>query len=373
MRDDWCEAAPCGLVRTAEDGTIARANPTFCRWVGRTADELVDTLRFQDLLTMGGRIFHQTHWVPLLRMQGSVAEVKLEIVHRDGTKIPMVVNAVRHEVQGTMRHELAAFVARDRDRYEKELVRSREQIEKLFLDQQRLHEEAEDRALFAEQMVAIVSHDLRNPLSAVTMGAGILEMGATEAQLKVVFRIKRAAARASDLISELLDFTAARTGAGIAIELGPLDLHFTVGDVVDELRLAHPDQSIAHDRNSVGESVADDARVAQVVGNLVSNAKAYGEAGRTITVTSRGGAQPTVSVHNWGPPIPPEKLPGLFEPMTRGTLAGARSRSVGLGLYIVREIAKAHRGTAQVESTDSGGTTFTVTFAPAPPPAEARV
>ena len=119
---------------------------------------------------MGGRIFHQTHWAPLLRIQGSVSEVKLEIVHRDGSKLPMVVNAVRRDVEGTMRHDLAAFMARDRDRYERELIKSRKELENLVAETQELHAEAKDRALFAEQMVGIVSHDLRNPLSVIGVG-----------------------------------------------------------------------------------------------------------------------------------------------------------------------------------------------------------
>src|SRR5688572_29952874 len=141
-RDD---SAACGLLQTSDDGTIIRVNRRFCEWVGRSASELVG-VRFQDLLTMGGRIFHQTHWAPLLRMQQSISEVKLDVVHRDGTSVPMVLNAFRHEEEGgVMVHELAAFVARDRDKYERELVLSRKRLEEL-------HEEAKDRALFAEQM-----------------------------------------------------------------------------------------------------------------------------------------------------------------------------------------------------------------------------
>jgi phosphoserine phosphatase RsbU/P len=344
---------------------ILRANRTFCVWVGRTEDELAQRERFQDLLTMGGRIFHQTHWAPLLRMQGSVSEVKFEVLHRDGSKLPMVVNAVRREIDGKPRHELAVFVARDRDRYEQELVKSRKKLEELVAETQQLHAEAKDRALFAEQMIGIVSHDLRNPLSAVGMGAGILEQDATEAQLPIVHRIRRATARAVQLINELLDFTAARIGTGIAITPGPFDLHVSVADTMEELRLAHPGRTLVQVREGDGACVADDQRVAQVVGNLVSNATVYGERDRDITVTTRGGEQPTLIVHNWGPQIPSEKLASLFEPMTRGTQAASKARSVGLGLYIVREIARAHGGAARVVSTQDAGTTFTVTFAPA--------
>jgi phosphoserine phosphatase RsbU/P len=356
LSEDWFQVAPCGLLRTAEDGMILRVNPMFCTWAGRSAEELVERLRFQELLSMGGRIFHQTHWAPLLRIQGSVSEVKLEIVHPDGSKIPMVINAVRRDVEGKTRHDLAVFVARDRDRYEQELVKSRKRLEEL-------HSEAKDRALFAEQMIGIVSHDLRSPLATISMGAEMLEESASAPQLRLVNRVKRATSRAVELIGELLDFTAARVGSGVSITAKQIDLHTSVADTLEDLRLAHPAHALVHVREGEGACLADEARVAQVVGNLVSNATVYGEREREITVTTGGGAHPTVSVHNWGAPIPAEQLSVLFEPMTRGTSASNTTRSVGLGLFIVREIARAHGGAAKVVSSPNSGTTFTVTFA----------
>src|SRR5271154_4734262 len=92
---DAFEHAPCGLLTTTIDGTIVRVNATFCRWTGFEAQALLDQRRIQDLLTIGGKVFHQTHWAPLLQMQRSVAEVKLEFRHRDGHMVPMLINAVR--------------------------------------------------------------------------------------------------------------------------------------------------------------------------------------------------------------------------------------------------------------------------------------
>lgn len=85
---DLYEGAPCGLMVTALDGTILKVNGTFCGWVGIGQDELIGIKRLQDLFTMGGKIFHQTHWAPTLQMQGSLAEVKFEVRHRDGRKSP---------------------------------------------------------------------------------------------------------------------------------------------------------------------------------------------------------------------------------------------------------------------------------------------
>ena len=161
------EEAACGLLQTDASGLVLRVNRTFCNWVGYAAGELVGRRKVQDLLTVGGRIFHQTHWAPLLQMQGSISEVKLAVVHRDGQSIPMLMNAIRRERDGSPVHEIATFVVRDRDKYERELLQSRKQLEVLVAEASRLHADAKDRALFAEQMVGIVSHDLRNPLSSI--------------------------------------------------------------------------------------------------------------------------------------------------------------------------------------------------------------
>ncbi|HAL67510.1 MAG TPA: PAS domain-containing sensor histidine kinase, partial [Pseudomonas sp.] len=115
------EGAPCGLVVTTETGMIVKANQTFCKWLGYAPQDLTQC-RFQDLLTMGGRIFHQTHWAPLMKMQGSVAEVKLEVRHRTGHVITMLLNGVRRQYAHGVFHELALFGTIERDRYERELL-----------------------------------------------------------------------------------------------------------------------------------------------------------------------------------------------------------------------------------------------------------
>ena len=355
------DAAPCGLLRTDAQGLVLRANETFCRWVGHAEQELVDRRTLQDLLTVGGRIFHQTHWAPLLQMQGSVSEVKLEIVHRGGTTIPMVMNAIRRAENGRIVHDVSSYVARDRDKYERELVSSRKRLEVLVSETERLHEQAKVRATFAEQMMGIVSHDLRNPLSTVQLGAGVLSQdGLTTEQSRTVERIVRAADRAQRLIADLLDFTRARLGEGLVVERKPVDVHALVSDAVDELALAFPQRTLRCVASGEGSAELDADRIAQLVGNLVANAIAYGDPKEAVVVMSSiDGPLCLVAVHNGGPPIPTDLLPSLFTPMTRGTSEGSSARSVGLGLFIVSEIARAHGGTVHVVSSAGRGTTFT--------------
>jgi sigma-B regulation protein RsbU (phosphoserine phosphatase) len=274
------------------------------------------------------------------------------------------LSSPRVDEGGVVLHEIGAFVARDRDRYEHELVLSRKRLEELVAEATRLRDDAKDRALFAEQMIGIVSHDLRNPLSSILMASALLGAGELSVrEQRFVSQISRATERANRLIADLLDFTQARLGGGLSVTLEPIDLHAAVADSLEELRLAHPSRALLHVRSGEGPCTADAGRLEQIVGNLVSNAVVYGQSGGPITVTSR--VEPTsssISVHNAGAPITPATLATLFRPMTRGVTAGSKSRSVGLGLFIVREIAKRHGGDASVTSTAEGGTTFTASF-----------
>jgi len=358
----WLEAAPCGLMCTASDGMFVLANRTFCDWIGRSADELIGVCRFQDLLTMGGRIFHHTHWHPLLQMQGSISEVKLDLLHRDGSVIPMVLNARRREHSGAVFHDLAAYVARDRDKYERELILSRKRLELLVAEANRHQSEAKDRALFAEQMVGIVSHDLRNPLSAVAMATALLARSdLTASQRRTLTRISRSTDRANRLIADLLDFTQARLGSGLTVSRDNVDLHAMTSEAVDELSHVYAGRALRHERAGDGSCSADANRLAQLIGNLVSNAMAYGNPTRPVTILSRVDEHSfTLAVHNEGTPIPEEVRARIFDPMRRGANVAAAGRSVGLGLFIVREIARAHGGRAEVQSTAEEGTTFRV-------------
>ena len=127
--EDLFEHAPCGYLSTLPDGTIARVNRTFEEWTGLPREQLVGKRRFQDLLSPGARIYHETHYAPLLRMQGLVREIAVEIVRADGTRLPALINSVLHvdERGDPRRVRTTVFDATDRRRYEDELLRARRQ------------------------------------------------------------------------------------------------------------------------------------------------------------------------------------------------------------------------------------------------------
>ena len=127
--DALFEHAACGLIVTDANGRIERVNATFCGWLGYSAAELAGTKHIQDLLSAGGKVFYQTHWAPLLHMQGSVAEVKLDMIHRDGRMVPMLLNAVRRRHGSVSYLEVAVLIVADRHKYEQELLLARRNAE----------------------------------------------------------------------------------------------------------------------------------------------------------------------------------------------------------------------------------------------------
>jgi sigma-B regulation protein RsbU (phosphoserine phosphatase) len=130
--DDLYENAPCGNLSTLLDGTIAKINTTLLTWLGYTRDEVVGRRRFSDLLTVGGKIYHETHYAPLLAMQGEVAGVALDLKAKSGTRIPVLVTSIVKTGDGgePLLIRTVVFDARDRRSYEQELLRARQTAER---------------------------------------------------------------------------------------------------------------------------------------------------------------------------------------------------------------------------------------------------
>jgi PAS domain S-box-containing protein len=126
--EELFENAPCGYVATTPEGTLIRVNETFLRWTGYRREDLVGVKRFQDLLSVGGRIYHETHYAPLLQMQGSVREIAVEIVTAGGERLPVLVNSVlvRDESGAPRAIRTTVLDATERQVYERELLAARD-------------------------------------------------------------------------------------------------------------------------------------------------------------------------------------------------------------------------------------------------------
>lgn len=220
--------------------------------------------------------------------------------------------------------------------------------------------------------LAILGHDLRNPLGTVVSGSSFL-MQAVDLPPKYILvatRMFNSGKRMSKLINDLIDFTRTHLGPGIPIRVKQSSLVALCEEVVNEARTFHPERSINLQVPGKLDAIFDEGRLAQALSNLIGNAIQYGGADLPVRVRlASDGDHVSISVNNRGETIPPEKMASIFDPMVRIASHASHMEqdytertSLGIGLYIAREIIHAHEGRIHVTSNVEEGTTFTVTM-----------
>ena len=407
--DALYEHAPCGLLVTGPEGTIRRVNATFCGWTGFEPEALVGQRKLQDMLNMGGRIFHQTHWTPLLQMQGSVAEVKLDIIHRDGHAIPMVMNATRRGSGVHLCHEIALFVARDRQKYEHELLlarkraeeltekekhaqqllvlaqaevsrqhvrdmtaRLRQEQEMLFLNEQ-LDDRVKQRTELLEKanvelrgFAHSLAHDLRGPMTTIGGFSGKLEKMLGDAGDE---RIKHLARRIRLAANQMADYTDALLAlAGLSqVELlvTDVDLSALACSVLANLQERNPQRAV---RLTVQENlhVRGDARLLRLmIGHLLDNAWKFTSprevAEISFTADENVQGEMCYCVRDNGVGFNPLYAGRLFCSFQR-LHSPAEFPGMGVGLANVAQVVSRHEGRIWAESAEGQGAAFFFTY-----------
>ena len=243
-----------------------------------------------------------------------------------------------------------------------DMIRFNEAIDQVLGEGAITYTEEVDRS--RELFLGILGHDLRNPLTAISGLAELQLRGTTtERHTQFASQILVSSRRMSHMINDLLELARVRLGAGITIQPAPTCLRRICGSVVEEMQAVFPKRmfQLKGDDELLGEW--DENRLCQLVSNLLGNAVQHGADNTPVTVTAkRTGDGVEVSVHNEGTPIPPDKMPRLFDSFYRldNREADTGSSSLGLGLYICKEIVVAHGGTIDVRSSANEGTTFIV-------------
>jgi len=211
----------------------------------------------------------------------------------------------------------------------------------------------QETALLREQFIAVLGHDLRNPLASIGAGSNLLRKYAQDPKaLSILKLMEESTSRATGLVDDLLDLARGRLGGGLLLEFKRCDLAPILGVVISELQATWPDRRIVANIDLPGQVLCDQGRMAQVLSNLIANALTHGTTDQDIRVDARIEAQTVVlAVSNGGRPIPPKELSSLFQPFFRGR-AQPSQNGLGLGLYIVSEIAKAHGAQIAVTSTE---------------------
>lgn len=217
------------------------------------------------------------------------------------------------------------------------------------------------RSLF----LGVLGHDLRTPLSTVVACATVLHHRHPEDSREYGL-ILRSAERMRDLVDVVFAYTRSSLGSAMRLELAPVDLIEVSRHCIRELSIANPGREVSLSFTGDTKGEWDSGRLAQLISNLVGNALKYGAQDKPVTVTLNGDdpLEVTLQVHNFGPPIQPDRIHDIFEPLVRGGTPAGPARSVGadlgLGLYIARDVASAHCGSISAASAEGTGTSFDV-------------
>lgn len=299
-----------------------------------------------------------------LGLPDSEGVASVQELHRAAPRIPVVVLSGQRDVSvalEAMRHGAQDYILKSAATADA-LARAA----KLAVERKRLQD--------TEQMlVGVVSHDLRGPLHTIQLACDILLATAEPHQVAALQRGQRAAKRATSLVNDLLDATRARLAGILPLEVSTVDIAKIIEHVVDEYRALHPARVFDVDVSGATSAIADGKRLTQVVGNLLGNAIQHSPSSSKVAVSVRGRESSiALAIENAGKPIPPELRARIFEPLERAEAAKSEpTHSIGLGLFIVREIVRAHGGTIDVTSSDNGVTRFSVSLPSRPPTLDA--
>lgn len=251
-----------------------------------------------------------------------------------------------------------------------DVTRFNEAIDQALAESLRSFVSEVDRA--RNLFMGVLGHDLRTPLSTISMCSSILKLRRPEDGREVEM-IQRSSERMRTLVDVVLSYTRRSLGAVLPVELKQVRLDELVRNCVHDLAVTNPDREIVVSAAGDLHGIWDAMRISQLVCNLVGNALKYGSLDKpiSVTVTVDDSDSVVLRVHNFGPHIAANLIADIFEPLIRGTnpagTAQAGGANMGLGLYIAREVASAHYGTIQVTSDAVAGTQFEVRLPRTPP------
>jgi PAS domain S-box-containing protein len=339
---DFIEDAADGIRWVSAEGDILATNRAELELLGYSRSEYV------------GHNIAEFHMDP---------EVAVDILARLKRRENLNAYEVRLRARdGSIKHVLmhsSVFMRDGEFVHARSLTRDITDRKKLEEELRRQNEDLLRTVRFSEMFVGILGHDLRNPLSAITTGASILQRrGESEKVVKTASRILNSAGRMGRMIDQVLDFTRIRLGRGIPIQPRRADLNEICRIAIDEFESTAPTRRIAFESRGDTTGMWDADRIVQLVSNLLGNALTHGDPALPVTI-SCDGASPTavqLDVHNTGV-VPADLLSVLFEPFRSGSNPKqAGSNGLGLGLFISQQIVLAHSGTIHVTSSAEDGT-----------------
>ena len=419
------DTAPCGFVSYADDGRVAQINATLLDRLGYARDDLVGR-HVETILAVGSRIFHQTHFVPLVKLHGRAQEIFMLLRARDGEDVGMLCNAVRREREGAHLTDCVLMEVRERRKFEEALLQAKQAADRanvalaertreaeeaaarlesqaleLELQHQQLQEQATELEVQSEELheanaalqslnedlerqrtladeankakstfLAVMSHELRTPLNAIGGYVQLIEMGVhgpvTDAQREALGRVDRSQRHLLRLINDVLNLSRIESGR-VEYAIERVSLAEVAGSVLPmvEPQIAEKELRFTASVRSDIAARADREKVQQVLLNLLGNAIKFTGSGGSITLEA-GTLSPSavfLRVTDTGRGIPADMLEKIFEPFIQVDASRARTaEGSGLGLAISRDLARGMGGDLHATSTLGAGSSFVLTL-----------
>jgi PAS domain S-box-containing protein len=341
---------------TAPDGTILRVNRTLLSWLGYARDELLGTRRFVDLLTLSGKVFHETHYAPLMHMQGFAHEIALDLVAHDGGRLPTLLNStlVKDPSGAPWYVRTTVFNATDRRKYEREILLERRK--------------AEQATKVKAEFLATASHEIRNQLHAIAAVTQLFAAGPSAGDHDRYLRMLEASCSSLlALVNDILDYSKLEAGK-LALDERPFNVREVVHGVVSSVQARAELRGLSL-RIDIDDRVplyvhGDAIKISQVLMNLCGNALKFTEQGTIkIAVRLREHGPQAVSllfaVSDTGLGIAAQQLASITEEFTENSRdTSTQVRSTGLGLSICQRLLALYGSSLSVESAPGLGSTF---------------
>jgi signal transduction histidine kinase len=394
--EELYESAPCGYLSTLPDGSVVGANQTFLGWIGMERNDLVGHRRFQDFLSVGGRIYYETHLAPLLQMQGFVNEIAFDLTCAEGHLLPVLGNIVQKRDAGgrPVVHRITLFNATDRRKYERELLAARRKAEQATEELRRLNETLEERVAHevaermkaeealrqAQKMEAIgqltggIAHDFNNLLTIIVGNIELLQRRLPEGSdrlLRAAEHAMDATRRAATLTQRLLAFSRRQP-----LDPKPIDVNKLVAGMSDLLRRTLGEGVVLETVLAGGlwRSQADPNQLENAILNLAVNARDAMPDGGRLTIETANARLDEAYVQALPEPVPPGQYvlvavsdtgmgmdkatqDKVFEPFFTTKEAG---KGTGLGLSQVYGFVRQSNGHVRIYSEPGEGTTIKV-------------
>lgn len=379
------DCAPCGWLSVTDDGCVVNVNETLANFLGQAKSHIIGQ-NLSGFLTLGSRVFYQTHLFPQLKLAGRLDEIYLDLQSTTGATLPMLVNATRTERNGRLVNDFVWLLIHRREKFESQILQSKRAAEEAaqaaqfantrLVEMQRELEASHLKLVELDELkakfTAMLVHDLKSPLTVISVALQLLEEqhpDPADHLAEMLSMSKKNIQKIIKMVNQMLDVYRGESQETQLnrLELNPMAL---LRDCVESARLAAPPEMTltCTVKNKLPVLWADSLQLERVFSNLLSNAIKFTPPDGKISVeawTQAGVGVETgqtlvlISITDTGEGIPAESIPFLFDPYWQANSTHTKP-GVGLGLSIVKRIIAAHGGNISVRSQLGIGTCFTV-------------